>query len=74
MYLVRIYFHGPQTNWMGKVSQMEVILERPCPWLWLAKSLAHSYLKDLNKGRCGSVITEGDTVIEQHQARLALEA
>lgn len=69
MYCLRVYFHGPQTEWMGKVSQMEVLMERDVPWLWLAKALARSYLRDLNTGRCGCVISKGDEIVS-HQIAL----
>lgn len=74
MYCVRVYFHGPQTNWMGKVAEREVIMQRPVPWLWLAKSLARSYLRDMNTGRCGAVITRDAEVVVQFLAPKPLEA
>ena len=74
MYCLRVYYHGPQTNWMGKVAEREVILMRLVPWLWLAKRLARSYTRDLNMGRCGYAITRDHDLIEQRDALTPSEA
>lgn len=62
MYCLRVYFHGPQTNWAGRISETETIAIIEVPTLWLAKMRARLLMRDLNAGRCGYAITKGTHV------------
>lgn len=68
MYRLLVYFHGPQTEWSGKLCAAELVADYEIQWLWLARLRARRFTKDLNTGRCGYAITLSDQVIEQFEA------
>lgn len=59
MYLITVYFHGPKTNWSGKIDKTEIVSQHMVPWLWLARVRVRWLMGDLNAGRCGYAITRG---------------
>lgn len=63
MYTLTVYFHGPKTNWSGKIDKNEIVSQHLVPWLWLARARAHWLMRDLNAGRCGYAITfDGEAI------------
>lgn len=63
---VAIYFAGPMTKWSGKLQDEEVIARHRYPWLWLARWVGRSTMKNLNANRCGYAIFRGSELIESH--------
>jgi len=68
LYRVTVYFHGPQTNWGRKIAEAEIVAKDHAPFLWLARLRARSLLSDLNRGRCGYAISQGERLIEHREA------
>jgi hypothetical protein len=68
MITVTVYFHGPATDWSEKIAEREIIAQHSVPFLWLARLKVKSIMDELNTGRCGYVLTRGETELEKHEA------
>lgn len=47
MYLLKIYFNGPRTEWMMRPCDQETVFSQSLPWLWLARWRARGLMKEL---------------------------
>lgn len=66
--ILTVYFHGPASNWANKVAPGEIVARQELATSWLCRWKAKRIMRELNTGRCGYVIQDGDSVLEHVKA------
>ncbi len=62
-YAAVVYFHGPKSQWSGKIAPEEIIAYHESPYRFLARSFARSTHGTLDPTKCGyAVLKDGETV------------